>query len=155
VSQRRVRPHARLLATGVALVVLSGCGAVSSRLAPSVDPDPPQRYPRDASRFELRALTDSTVAFTPAEARWVRSGMAGIAVDPAQGDALVARLRIVAVLGDSAIAVVTGQTTRVSEGQVILLVPPSPRWWRQRTFWYGVATGAVSLALVSITMLRL
>lgn len=125
---------------------------MSARLAPSASSEPPQRYPRDASRFELRALSDSTVAFTPAEATWVRSGMSGIAVDPAQGDALVARLRIVALAGDSAIAIVTGQTKRVAEGQVMLLVPPPQRWWRQGLFWYGAAAGAslVSIALIGL-----
>jgi hypothetical protein len=145
----------RPLLLGVLVVAQTGCSAVSSRVAPSAASEPPQRYPRNASRFELRALSDSTVAFTPAEATWVRTGMSGIAVDPAQGDALVARLRIVSVYGDSAVAIVTGQTTRVHEGQVILLVPPARPWWRQRIFWYGAASGAAALAVASIALLRL
>jgi hypothetical protein len=145
----------RRVALGGVLVLCSGCSTLSARLAPPVDADPPQRYPRNASRFELRALSDSTVAFTPSEATWVRSGMSGIAVDPAQGDALVARLRITAVYGDSAIALVTGQTTRIAEGQVILLVPPTTRWWRQPLFWYGAAAGAALLSVASIVLLRL
>jgi len=157
VSERRARLSSTLrhLAFGVGLAALAGCGSLSARLAPPADPAPPQRYPRDASRFELRVLSDSTVAFTPAEVTWVRRGMSGIAVDPAQGDALVARLRIVSVAGDSAIAIVTGQTTRVSEGQVLLLVPPGVRWWRQGLFWYGAAAGSTAFALVSITLLLL
>jgi hypothetical protein len=143
----------RLVLLGVLVGMLAGCSAVSSRLAPSTGAEPPQRYPRNAFRFELRALSDSTVAFTPAEATWVRSGMVGIAVDPAQGDALVARLRIMSVYGDSAVAVVTGQTTRVSAGQVILLVPPKTVWWRQRAFWYGAASGAVAVASVALLLL--
>jgi len=147
VTPPRLATRARRVVLGAALVLLSGCSAVSARLVPSVENEPPLRYPRNASRFELRALSDSTVAFTPAEARWVRSGMSGIAVDPTQGDALVARLRITSVSGDSAIAIVTGQTTRIAEGQVLLLVPPTSRWWRQGLFWYGAAAGA---ALVSL-----
>ncbi len=154
-TSRRVATRARRVALSAVLVGCSGCSALSARLVPSVDSDPPQRYPRNASRFELRALSDSTVAFTPAEATWVRSGMLGIAVDPAQGDALVARLRITSVQGDSAIAIVTGQTTRISEGQVMLLVPPTPHWWRQRLFWYGAATGAAMLSVLSIGLMRL
>lgn len=145
----------RRVALFAGLTACAGCSTLSARLAPSVDTDPPERYPRNASRFELRALSDSTVAFTPAEATWVRRGMSGIAVDPAQGDALVARLRVTAIAGDSAIAIVTGQTTRVSEGQVILLVPPRLRWWQQKLFWYGAAAGAALISVASIGLLKL
>lgn len=154
-TRRPVRTRVRRVALSAVLVWCAGCSALSARLVPPADSEVPQRYPRNASRFELRALSDSTVAFTPAEATWVRSGMLGIAVDPAQGDALVARLRITDVLGDSAIAIVTGQTTRISEGQVMLLVPPTPRWWRQRVFWYGAAAGAALISVLSIGLLRL
>ncbi len=103
----------------------------------------PARFPRDAARFEVRPLTDSTVAFEPAEAAWVRPGMRGIVVDPARGDALVARLRVETINGETAVAFVTGQTTRVAAGNVMLLVPPSSPWWRQRTFWWGTLAGVV------------
>ena len=110
--------------------------------------------PRDAARFELRPLTDSTVAFTPAEARWVRVGLAGIAVDPTKGDALVARLRVLEVRGDEAIALVTGQTTRLVQGQVLLLVAPASPWWRERRFWWGAVAGAGVATLVAGLLLR-
>lgn len=100
------------------------------------------RFPRDAARFELKPLSDSTVSFVPAEATWVRTGTEGIAVDPARGDALVARLRVTEVSSESATAFVTGQTTRVAAGHVLLLVAPVKPWWRRSEFWWGVLSGA-------------
>jgi hypothetical protein len=137
------------LAPSAVLLMLMGCGVVRGGRMPSDEFAVPQRYPRDAPRFSLRVLSDSTVSFRQAEASWVRVGMSAIAVDPAQGDALVARLRLIAVAKDSAIALVTGQTTRVSGGQVLLLVPPALPWWRQRLFWYGAASGAAMVALAA------
>jgi hypothetical protein len=130
-----------------ASLLLAACGL--RREAPAAGPGTvASRLPRDASRFVLEARTDSTVWFLPEEARWVRPGLTGIAVDPIRGDALVARVRVTLVQGDSAIALVTGQTTRVATGQVLLLSPPPRRAWRERAFWYGAVTGASVVGLV-------
>lgn len=103
------------------------------------------RFPRDAARFELVPLTDSTVSFMPAEARWVRTGAEGVAVDPARGDALIARVRVMAISDTAAVALVTGQTSRIDVGHVLLLVPPHVPWWRERTFWWGVLSGVTTV----------
>ncbi len=138
----------------LALALLSGCASLRGGHEATPDALVPERFPRNAFRFQLRPLTDSTAAFTPAEARWVRSGLMGVAVDPAQGDALVARLRVIEVEGDEATALVTGQTTRLAQGQVLLLVAPAPRWWQAPLFWRGAAAGAGVVGL-SALLLRL
>jgi hypothetical protein len=111
------------------------------------------RLPRDASRFSLVALSDSTVSFRPEEARWIVPSLRGIAVDPVQGDVLVARVVVTHMHGDSAIAMVTGQTTRVATGQVLLFVPPARRSWQQRAFWHGAALSSGVFAAVGILLL--
>lgn len=121
---------------------LSACARLGLRRPEPVVSEAEMRFPRDAARFELQPLTDSTVAFVPAEAKWVRTGTEGIAVDPARGDALIARLRVTDVSSESATAFVTGQTTRVAAGHVLLLVPPVKPWWRRSDFWWGVLSGA-------------
>lgn len=104
------------------------------------------RFPRDAARFTLLPLTDSTVSFQPAEAAWVRTGAEGVAVDPARGDALIARVRVMTVSDTAAVALVTGQTSRIDASHVLLLVPPPVPLWRERTFWWGVLSGVASVA---------
>jgi hypothetical protein len=145
----------RLALAVPALVLLSGCAAVRTAIDPQPDALVPDRFPRNASRFPLRPLTDSTAAFTPAEVGWVRIGATGIAVDPAQGDALVARLRVVELSGEEAVVLVTGQTTRLAQGQVLLLVAPTPRWWQAPLFWRGAAAGAGLVGLSALLLLLL
>jgi hypothetical protein len=137
----------------LALVLLSGCAAVRTANEPRPESLVPDRFPRNAFRFQLRPLTDSTAAFTPAEAGWVRLGHTGIAVDPAQGDALVARLRVIELTGEEAVVLVTGQTTRLAQGQVLLLVAPTPRWWQASLFWRGAAAGAGLVAVAALLLL--
>ncbi|MDQ8166979.1 MAG: hypothetical protein P3B76_03275 [Gemmatimonadota bacterium] len=101
------------------------------------------RIPRDAARFEIESVDDSTASFRVFEARWIRSGQLAYVVDPAQRDALVARLRIVRRDGSVATALITSQAARVTTEQAVLVVRPPTPWWRTRVFWYGVATGGV------------
>jgi ligand-binding sensor domain-containing protein len=108
------------------------------------------RFPRDAARFEVQPLSDSTITFEPSEASWVRAGMIGVAVDPARGDALVGKLRVLAVRDGRAEALVTGQTTRLAAGHVLLLVAPRRAWWRQPSFWWGVAAGSVLVSTITL-----
>lgn len=100
------------------------------------------RIPRDAARFEIDSVTDSTATFRVREAEWVRPGLQSYVVDPAQRDALVARLRILSRSGESATAVVTGQVTRVKPEHFLLVVRPESPWWKSRRFWTGTVVGA-------------
>lgn len=107
---------------------------------------PTARIPRTAARFELVAVDDSTVRFRPQEATWVRAGAVAHVVDPTNRDALVARMRVLQVRNDTAVALVMSQVTRVRPEHVILLSPPTTRWWRDRTFWIGTLSGGVFAA---------
>ena len=101
------------------------------------------RIPRDASRFEIDAVDDSTAKFRPREADWIREGMVAYAVDPLHRDALVARLRITEVHAVMITALVTSQVTRVTPAHVVLLLEPRPTWWKTRRFWIGASAGAL------------
>lgn len=101
-----------------------------------------------AYRFLVGAVSDSTISFSVARSPWVRVGQTGIAVDPRRGDALVARFRVVRVEGGEAIALITGQTTRLTTDVVATLERPRTPWWRSRSFWGGTVLGAIAGALV-------
>ncbi len=124
------------------VLALSGCAQLRGAGA-GVQTETIARFPRDAARFAIEPLTDSTFAFTPDEAKWVTPGMTGIAVDPGRGDALVAKVRVVSVDSAQANAFVTGQTTRIASGQVLLLIPPKRVWWKERIFWLGALGGGL------------
>jgi hypothetical protein len=133
----------------VQLVVLAVVGVAGSACRRPVVSSPVeaavQRMPRNAARFEIRATDDSTVTFARDEARWIAAGQEGIAVDPLRRDVLVARLRVLTVAPDGDVrALVTGQTTRVTDAHVVLLAVPEAPLWRRRTFWLGAAGGGVA-----------
>jgi len=132
-----------------ALPTLRGRPAAS---APAVaTPVPPlARIPRNASRFEIEAIDDSTARFKPREASWVREGMTAYVVDPLHRDALVARLRVVSVWNDMAVAVVTSQVTRVTTDHVVLMVPAPAPWWHAHPFWTGSMAGGLLGLLLGI-----
>lgn len=126
-------------------VALSACHRLSSwRSAPSGATSTSRlpRIPRDAARFEIDSVTDSTATFRVREATWIRPGLQSYVVDPAQRDALVARLRILSRSGENATAVVTGQVTRVKPEHFLLVVRPDTPWWKSRGFWGGTLVGA-------------
>jgi hypothetical protein len=108
--------------------------------------------PAAARRFEIRYVADSTFEFLADGAKWVRPGAAGIAVDPRQRDALVARFLVTRVTVDTVLALITGQTTRVTDAHVALLAPPQPGPVRRPSFWGGffggVALGAAIVLIV-------
>ncbi len=110
---------------------------------PNVVATPSMRIPRDAARFEIDVVDDSTARFKPREALWVAEGMTAYVVDPLNRDALVARLRITSVWNATAVGVVTSQVTRVTTQHVVLLTPPIVPWWKTRRFWIGTALGTV------------
>ncbi|HEY0780397.1 MAG TPA: hypothetical protein VGD56_20745 [Gemmatirosa sp.] len=98
-------------------------------------PNPQQR------RFDVVAVEDTTFTILIGADRWVRPGTVGVAVDPKRRDALVAKFRVLSRLGDSATALITGQTTRVSTTDVALIREPVRGPLRQTVFWGGMFVG--------------
>lgn len=103
-------------------------------------------------RFTIVAVTDSTVSLLTPHERWLHSGAYGIAVDPRNRDELVGRLRVLARERDTAVALVTGQTTRMTTDYVAIFRRPTTPALRQRLFWgglfAGLAAGAGTVLLV-------
>ena len=117
-------------ALAVALAV-SALGAVRPAAAQS-----------GAYRFEIVDATDSTITIPTERASWVKQGTRGIAVDPRDHDAMVARFQVVKVDSGEATALITGQTTRVTTDHVALIERPHVPWFKQGVFWIGAALGA-------------
>jgi hypothetical protein len=101
------------------------------------------RAQQGAYRFNIASAGDSTFSFPLSRNDWVKKGMHGITVDPARHDALIARFVVTRVGGDSAVALVTGQTTRVTTDLVALLERPQKPWYLRPTFWLGGVLGAI------------
>jgi hypothetical protein len=98
---------------------------------------------RAATRFEITAVTDSTLSFRVTGAPWLKAGSTGVAVDPRRRDQLVARFRVVSVGEGVASALITGQTTDVSADHVATVVEPEVPWFKRGTFWWGLLLGGV------------
>ena len=109
------------------------------------------RAQETAYRFEITNIGDSTVQLSTERHEWVREGQKGIAVDPVRHDALVARFTILLVdaVHKRALAIVTGQTTRLTTQHVALIARPGRKWYAQPTLWIGTAVGMVIGAVVS------
>jgi hypothetical protein len=107
------------------------------------------RIPRDAPRFEIDSVSDSTATFRVQESRWIRVGMQGYAVDAGQRDALVARLTIMSRDSVSATALVTSQVARVRKDHMLLVLEPTRPWWKSSRFWWGSVLGAAVGGLVT------
>jgi len=152
----------RLFGTCCCVFLTAACQRVGVTTAPNPQratvardtPAAPTRgknVPRDAARFEIDAVDDSTVRFRPLEAHWIRAGMSAYAVDPLRRDALVARLLVQVETGDAMSALVTSQTGRVTTSHFLLVPKPAVPWWRERPFWVGAiagsALGAAALSL--------
>ena len=97
-----------------------------------------------AARFEVAAVQDSTFRFAVGRQRWVAPAHRGIVVDPMHRDALVARFRVLSVHGDTATALITGETTRVTDQHVALINVPPAKWWKTSYFWRGAVVGALT-----------
>lgn len=102
----------------------------------------PARIPRDAARFPIERITDSTATIRLEEARWVKAGMPAWVVDASRGDALVARLRVTSRDSAEATALVLSQAAVVRQSHVLLVAHPTPSWWKRGSFWSGTALGA-------------
>jgi hypothetical protein len=96
-----------------------------------------------AYRFGISSAGDSTFSFPISRNDWVKKGMHGIAVDPARHDALIARFVVTRVARDSAVALVTGQTTRMTTDFVALIERPEKSWYLRPAFWLGGVLGAI------------
>lgn len=96
-----------------------------------------------AYRFEIAVAGDSTFVFPLSRNDWVKKGMHGIAVDPARHDVLIAQFIVTRVARDSAVALVTGQTTRITTDLVALIEHPEKPWYLRPTFWLGGVLGAI------------
>ena len=133
----------RALLGCVALLAVGGSGCHRrARVAALLVPVLP-RIPRDAARFEVDAVDDSTATFRVFESRWLRSGLSAYAVDPINRDALVARLTILRRDSTTATALVTSQVARVTTDHFLLIPPPPTPWWRTKLFWIGTLVGSV------------
>ena len=137
--------RARLLCAALVIVAGSGCHRAAQAARPLLPVLP--RIPRDAARFEIDAVDDSTATFRVFESRWVRAGLPAYAVDPTHRDALVARLTITRRDPTSASALVTSQVARVTTDHVLLLTPPPTPWWRSPLFWFGTVVGAAGVSV--------
>jgi hypothetical protein len=93
------------------------------------------------ARFDVDSVGDSTFTFAVGRAHWVSRGQRGLAVDAKQSDALIARFRVLRVEHGIATAVVTGQTARVTPGEVALLSEPRPRFYEMPVFWIALGVG--------------
>ena len=124
------------IACALFLAISMGCHRAGKSLVTGT-----ARIPRDAARFEIESVDDSTALFRPFEASWIRPGMTVYAVDPAQRDALVAQLRVVRADSGRFRAVVVSQVTRVKTEHFLLAVRPGVPWYRRRMFWTGALTG--------------
>jgi len=137
----------RAVWVATAALMVGGCQSLPTwrpATAPGVTALSLPRIPRDAARFEIDSVNDSTATFRVREATWVRPGLQSYVVDPAQRDALVARMVVVSRSGESATALVTGQVTSVKADHFLLVVRPVSPWWKSARFWSGAAAGAAA-----------
>jgi hypothetical protein len=105
-------------------------------------------------RFVITAVDDSTVSMLAPNDGWLRRGTYGIAVDPRHRDALVARLYVQARTADTVVALVTGQTTRLSTDYVAIFRRPETPVLRRSTFWGGVLAGVALGAGAVLVLVR-
>ena len=112
----------------------------------------PLEAQQDAVRFEIAKVGDSTFSFVVGGNDWVKPGRRGIAVDPRQRDALIARFLVIGVDTGWATALITGQRTPIATHHVALLRRPRVSLVRQGAFWVGAVTGSVAGFLLSLVL---
>ena len=93
-------------------------------------------------RFAITTVGDTTVAFQAGKMTWVVRAKRAVVVDPRRNDALVARLKVLSVSASGeALALVTGQTGRITTDHVVLGTEPPIRWYRNAFLWTGAVFG--------------
>ena len=96
-------------------------------------------------RFEITNVGDTTVTFRAGKMTWVVRSPRALVVDPGRRDALVARLKVLSVGSNGeAVAVVTGQTGRVTTDHFVLAQEPPEHWYKNLMLWMGVGLGLVA-----------
>jgi hypothetical protein len=103
----------------------------------------PVRAQAGYARFDVTGVADTTFTIATGNSKWVKHGQRGLAVDPAHGDVLIATFRVMQVHHGSAIALITGQTARLTTAHVALLRTPTTPFYAKPWFWAGVAGGFV------------
>lgn len=73
----------------------------------------------------------------------MKPGMSGYVVDPAQRDALVARLTLQRFDSAGSMAAIVGGVSPVTLTHVVLFEKPAIRWYRDKRFWLGTGSGLV------------
>jgi hypothetical protein len=93
------------------------------------------------TRFDITWVGDTTFSFATTGFRWVKASQTGLVVDPAHGDELIAKFRVIRSRKGTATALVTGQTARLTTSYVALLNQSRPIFLTRAWFWLGVALG--------------
>lgn len=114
--------------------------AVVALLAPSRM----QAQDRDV-RFAISNVGDTTVTFQAGKMTWVVRSKRAIVVDPRRRDEAIARLRVLSVSSSGeAVAVVTGQTGRITTDHLVIAQEPPSRWFKNLGLWVGLTLGLVA-----------
>ena len=96
-------------------------------------------------RFQITAVGDTTVTFRAGRLTWVVRSPRAIVVDPRRRDEAIARLKVLSVSsGGDAIAVVTGQTGRITTDHFVVAQEPPTRWYKNLGLWVGATLGLVA-----------
>ncbi len=142
----------------LAALALSVAPALAQETQPPPRPDTSTRVRAGVARLGIAAVGDSTITLRIGDATWIERNQRGIVVDPGNNDALVARFRLIAVNGDSAIAVLTGLTGPVQRTHAAIVEHPRrvaerqqaeqsqrrrEQWYARSLFWAGALAGAI------------
>ena len=93
-------------------------------------------------RFEITAVGDTTVTFRAGRMTWIVRSPRAIVVDPRRRDEAIARLKVLSVSSSGeAIAVVTGQTGRITTDHFVIAQEPPARWYKSLGLWVGLTLG--------------
>ena len=93
-------------------------------------------------RFEITAVGDTTVNFRVGKMTWVVRSPRAMVVDPRRRGERVASLKVLSVSSTGeAMAIVTGQRSRITADHVVLIEEPPSRWYRNTGLWFGAALG--------------
>jgi hypothetical protein len=107
-------------------------------------PSRAQAQDRDV-RFAISNVGDSTVTFQAGKMTWVVRSKRAIVVDPRRRDEAIARLKVLSVSSSGeAVAVVTGQTGRITTDHLVIAQEPPSRWFKNLGLWVGLTLGLVA-----------